>query len=183
MTESERLEKLLDKLKQKYFASKYTTLASFAKYSGEWPEDLNYTAFTHWNKEKFKLRQLHEEQAEVIQQNYKYTLLERINLSTKLMEIVENQLLEKAKTGNMEIKELNQFIKAAAHISDLQDKTMVVMKIDPSVDKEYQENANAIEDVLNEADIPNEEKQFLKGEIEEIHAAQTEEIDTSKIGD
>ena len=99
------------------------------------------------------------------------------------MEIVENQLIEKTKTGNIEIKELNQFVKAAAHISDLQDRTMVVMKIDPSVDKEYQENANAIENVLNAADVPDEEKQFLKDEIEEIHAAQTEEIDTTKIGD
>lgn len=181
MTESERLEKLLDKLKQKYFASKYITLAAFAKYSGEWPEDLNYTAFTHWNKEKFKLRQLHEEQAEVIQQNYKYTLVERINLSTKLMEIVETTLLNKLKNGEIEIKDLNQYIKAAAHISDLQDKTMVVMKIDPSVDKEYQENASAIESLLDEAPIDEAEKTYLKGEIDEIHQAQNEKIDTSKI--
>lgn len=180
MTESERLEKLIDRLKQKYFASKYTTLASFAKYSGEWPEELNYTSFTHWNKEKFKLRELKAEQEEVIQQNYKYTLIERINFSTKLMEVVENTLLNKLKAGEIEIKDLNQYIKAAAHVSDLQDKTMVVMKIDPSVDKQYQENAAAIDALLDVADIDETERQELKNEIELTHKEQQDDTELTQ---
>lgn len=172
MTESEKLEKELDRLKVKYFASKYTTVYSFAKYSGEWPEYLNASSYSHWNKEKVKLRDLEEDQLDAIQQNYKYTLIERINFAAKVSEIIEDALMQKAKSGQLDTKELGQLIRAMAHISDLQDRTMVTMKIDPSVDKQYHENAAAVDAILDAAIISDVERQEIKNEIKDIHNSQ-----------
>ena len=83
--------------------------------------------------------------------------MDRLDFSAKLMEVAQEVLLKKASAGeDLNVKDLATIVRAVAGISDLQDKTITVMKIDPSVNKEYSENANALDNLLEGTDLVDE---------------------------
>ena len=148
----------LTELKLSFFASKYSTVDQFARYSGLWLEGYDPGKCRHWNKEKrhFMEKALKEDKA--LRETYTYNLNERVALANKMVDMLHKKLDTNYDIEELNVKEMHNIVQSIQKLADMQDKTLALLKIDATMDEKFNENKSSILDALQRFGVEPETK-------------------------
>ncbi len=148
----------LAELKLSFFASKYSTVDQFARYSGIWPKDFDPNKVKGWNYEKkhFMEKALKEDLS--LRETYTYNLNERVALANKMVDMLHKKLDTTDDIEDLNVKEMHNIVQSIQKLADMQDKTLALLKIDAVQQEQFNENKASILDALRRFDADKPEK-------------------------
>lgn len=135
------LDELIKETRAHFFASKYSTVEHFQKFSGLWPAELGGRQFNSWNHEKrvFLQKQLSKDSA--LAETYKMNLSERLGLVSQIIDLIT---LEVANMQGIQPKDLKTLVDTLEKLTTIQDKTIGLMKIDAVRENEFNKNKESV---------------------------------------
>ena len=143
----EEMNLFLERLKLQYFASKQLHLKNFLKYKkitipeeyGLEPDDL-----LHWNAEKRAFLARSIESIEGIKERHIQILLNQLDTVDAMQEKLNEALLVAT-----DVKDLNTIMRTIETSYNMYSKIIEDLNIDAIIDNEYQENKEAIDNLLD----------------------------------
>ena len=135
------LEELIKETRNHFFASKYSTVEQFTRYSGLWPAELGSRQFNNWNHEKrvFLQKQLSKDSA--LAETYKMNLSERLSLVSQIIDLIT---MEIANLEGIDPKDLKVLVDTFEKLTTIQDKTIALMKVDAVRENEFNKNKESV---------------------------------------
>jgi hypothetical protein len=141
---AEQLNHFLDLLKTQYLHSKQISLKNFLTLNNIMlPEEINVEQILHWNKEKREFLRKASESILGLQESYIKMLLERLDVLMSL----QDKLMKEAMQTN-DVKDLKTISASLKEITQMYDETINRLQVDTTVNKTYDENRSATDDLL-----------------------------------
>ena len=134
-------EELIKATRAHFFASKYSTVEQFTRYSGLWPAELGKRQFNNWNYEKRAFLQKELSKDSALAETYKMNLSERLSLVSQIIDLIT---VEIANLKGIEPKDLKLFVDTFEKLTTIQDKTIALMKVDAVRENEFNKNKESI---------------------------------------
>lgn len=139
-------EQFLVKLRFSYFASSHLYFKNYMKANKlSIPDEYGITIdhLLHWNQEKREYLERTIETIQGLKEKHISTLLMNLDMVAALQEKVFNHIVETS-----DVRELATLTKALSDSYNLYEKIMLELEIDTVQDNTYQDNRDAVDDLL-----------------------------------
>ena len=146
--EEKNLAKIRDELKWAFLSSKYSTVEMFAKYSGVWDTSISIHSCIEWNYEKKSFLDAQLTKDEAAREMYVTNLNERVAMTAQLTDILQSKIETLRAETDLDVKEISSIIASIQKLSDIQDKSMQILKIDGARSDKFNTNKRTVVDVL-----------------------------------
>lgn len=137
-----------EELKWAFLSSKYSTVEMFAKYSGVWDKAISVYSCIEWNYEKKSFLDAQLTKDEAAREMYVANLNERVAMTAQLTDILQSKIEELRNESDLDVKEISNIIASIQKLSDIQDKSMQILKIDGARSDKFNTNKRTVVDVL-----------------------------------
>lgn len=141
----ENLDTTLIELKLKYFSSRYFSLKNWINFENiKLPEGLTLSDIEGWPYDKQLYLAQEKINIELIRESYQHILLDRLDTITALTDAI-NDLI---KNNTLETKDLTHITRSLKTISENQDETMKLLKIDSFKASQYDLNKVSVDELV-----------------------------------
>lgn len=148
----ENLDKILIQLKLKYFSSRYFSLKNWINFDGiKLPDGLTLSDIENWPYEKQLYLAQEKVNMELIRESYQHILLDRLDTMTALTDSINNLI----KNNELETKDLTNITRSLKTISETQDETMKLLKIDSFKASQYDLNKVTLDELIKNTTTKN----------------------------
>lgn len=139
---------LIAELRLAFFESKYSTVEMFAKYSETWEPQFDARKFVEWNYEKkgFLNEQITKDEA--ARESYIANLGDRIAMTSQLIDILQEKVEILKQDAGLNLRELNVIVQSIQKLTEIQDKSMTILKIDGAKTETFNKNKRTVLDKL-----------------------------------
>lgn len=140
-----QFEDTLKEMKAQFFASKYSTIEQFSRYSGLWDSELDPNRVSHWNNEKRLFLQKRLAKDTALGETYKMNLTERLSLTSQVIDLIGAEIQNMV---DLDPKGIKSLVDTFEKLTTIQDRTISLLKIDAIKDDEFNKNKSSILDEL-----------------------------------
>ena len=139
---------LIAELRLAFFESKYSTVEMFAKYSEAWEPTLDPKKFVEWNYEKKGFLNEQITRDEAARENYIANLTDRIAMTSQLIDILQDKVEMLKQDAGLNLREIKTLVESIQKLTDIQDKSMTILKIDGAKSETFNKNKRTVLDKL-----------------------------------
>lgn len=146
---------LIAELRLAFFESSYSTVEMFAKYADLWDPTLNPHKFVEWNYEKKAFLNEQITRDEAARETYIANLSERIAMTSQLIDILQEKVEVLKADPDLNLREIKTLVESIQKLTDIQDKSMTILKIDGAKSENFNKNKRTVLDVILKRNNPN----------------------------
>ena len=139
---------LIAELRLAFFESSYSTVEMFAKYSDLWDPELNPHKFIEWNYEKKAFLNEQITRDEAARENYISNLGERIAMTSQLIDFLQEKVKKLKQSDDLNLKEIHTIVQSIQKLTEVQDKSMTILKIDGAKSEAFNKNKRTVLDII-----------------------------------
>jgi hypothetical protein len=104
--------------------------------------------YSYWNREKKTFLQKELDKDNALRETYINNLTERVALTNKIVDVLHSAIQQQVSSDQVDIKQLGVIIQGIQRLTEIQDKSLALLKIDAIKDDAYNKNKSSILDVL-----------------------------------